>query len=31
MAAERDYAVAISRDGRSIDEARTASLRAAAE
>jgi hypothetical protein len=30
-AAERDYAVAIAADGRSIDQARTATLRAAAE
>ena len=29
--AERDYATAIAPDGRSIDEARTAALRAAAE
>jgi N-methylhydantoinase B len=29
--AERDYAVAIAADGRSIDQARTAALRAAAE
>jgi len=29
--AERDYAVAITKDGRSIDETRTAALRTAAE
>jgi N-methylhydantoinase B len=30
-AAERDYAVAIAKDGHSIDETRTAALRTAAE